>query len=475
MSLYGQQEAKQRRNVNMVLLIVVACVIGFIGGRISMTVQYPILKESTFHNLSYAYNEIMDNFLDGAKSKALVEGAAEGMVASLNDPYSVYLSGDKGEQYVQSYEDTFVGIGVEIREQDGEFIIENTIKGAPAEKAGLQSGDVFLSVDSKEVKGITLEELKQLVQGKEGSIAKLTIRRQGMNEPLDVPVTRGAVPVHTVTYEMKADKIGEITVTRFAEKTGDEFKEAVTKLQELGMKSLLIDLRGNPGGLLTPTVEIANLFVPKGQTILQVVYKGEKQVITHKSEQKTPWTLPIAILVDDNTASSAEVLTAALKTTANATVVGQKTFGKGIVQNFRQLKDGSVLKLTEAQWRSPDGQWIHKKGIEPNIAVEAPSYTLLPRLPAGLQIKSGDYGDKVQTVQSMLKTLGYDVGAGTGIYDDATSTAVKKFQRDEALPDNGVVNDKTAYRMTTRLMEKYKQEDPQMAKALDVLRTGPAS
>ncbi|GGD76501.1 S41 family peptidase [Paenibacillus nasutitermitis] len=470
MNKYGRQEANQRRNVNLVLLVVVACALGFIGGRISMMAQYPVLKEAAFRNLSYAYTEIMDNYLNGATSKALVEGATEGMVASLDDPYSVYLSGDKGEQYVQSYEDTFVGIGVEIREQDGEFIIENTIKDAPAEKAGLKSGDVFLSVDGKTAKGITLADLKQLVQGKEGSTAKLMIRRQGMNEPLEVPVTRGAVPVHTVTFEMKEGQIGEISITRFAEKTGDEFKEAVTKLQQLGMKSLLIDLRGNPGGLLTPTVEIANLFVPKGETILQVVYKDEKQVITHKSEQKTPWKLPLAILVDDHTASSAEVLTAALKTTANASVIGQKTFGKGIVQNFRQLKGGSVLKLTEAQWRSPDGQWIHKKGIEPTIAVEAPSYTLLPRLPAGLLIKEGDYGDKVQTVQTMLSTLGYSAGAGNGIFDEGTAAAVKKFQRDEALPDNGAVNDRTAYRITARLMEKYKKEDPQLRAALKALQ-----
>lgn len=437
-----------------------------------MIVQFPIIGQASFANLSFAYNEIMNHYLDGAQPKKIVDGAAEGMLASLDDPYSVYLSGDQGEQYVQSYEDTFVGIGVDIREQDGEFIIQDTVKGAPAEKAGLKAGDVFLTVDGKQAKGITLNQLKSLIQGKSGTIVKLSVRRGG--SPLELPVTRGAVPVRTVTYEMKDDHIGEITIARFAEKTADEFDSAIAALQKQGMKALLIDLRGNPGGLLDPTVKIANRFVPKGQTIVQVVYKDEKKVITNKSSQKTPWTLPIAILVDDHTASSAEVLTAALKTTAHAVVVGQKTFGKGIVQNFRQLKDGSVLKLTEAQWRAPDGQWIHKKGIEPTIPVAAPDYALLPALPAELELKAGDYGDNVQTVQKMLQAIGYEVGAGNGVYDDATKSAVEAFQKGEALPETGVTNDATAYRMMTRLSEKFAKEDPQRNRAMQELQTAEA-
>ncbi len=469
MSIFGEKAVKQRRRVSAGILVAAACLIGFVGGRISFEWQYPITKDATFGNLSYAYKEIRNNYLNGADSKALIDGATEGMVASLEDPYSVYLSGDKGEQYMQSYEDHFVGIGIEIREQDGDFIIEDTIKGAPAEKSGLKSGDVFITVDGKKTKGITLTELKQLVQGKEGSTAKLTVSREGLKEPLEISVIRGAVPVHTVTSQLDKNKIGEIIITRFAEKTADEFNEAIESLQKQGMKGLLIDLRGNPGGLLDPTIQIARRFVPKDKVIVQVVYKGEKQIITHKSDQETPWKLPIAILVDAHTASSAEVLTAALKDTAGATVIGEKTFGKGIVQNFRQLKDGSVLKLTEAQWRSPNGQWIHKKGIAPTLSVEAPAYAELPRLPTGLQLKIGDYGEKVQTAQTMLQTLGYSVGAGKGVYDEATSEAVKAFQRDEGLPESGVLNDKTAYRITTHLLEKYKLEDPQRNKALAVL------
>ncbi|WP_308635933.1 S41 family peptidase [Paenibacillus silvisoli] len=469
MNLHGEKAVKQRRRVKMAAVALVAVAVGFAGGRLSMLLQYPIMKEPAFGNLSYAYKEIMNRYLEGADSKALVDGAAEGMVGSLGDPYSVYLTGDRGEQYISSYEDHFVGIGVEIREEDGEFIIDKLIEGAPSGKAGLKAGDVFVTVDGTAIKGLNLTKLKELVQGKEGTTAKLTVRREGSSKPIAISVVRGSVPVHTVSSKMLSDGIGEIMISRFAEKTADEFNAEVEALQKKGMTSLLLDLRGNPGGLLEPTIEIANRIVPKGKTIVQVVYKGETRVITHTSSQKEPWKLPIAILVDAHTASSAEVLTAALKATAGAKVVGEKTFGKGIVQNFRQLKDGSVLKLTEAQWRSPDGQWIHKKGIEPNDVVAAPSYALLPRLAAGLKLNIGDYGDKVQTAQQMLQALGYDVGAGTGIYDEDTASAVRAFQNRESLPVTGAMNDKTAYRLMVKLADKFDAEDPQRNKAVSLL------
>ncbi|SFI99964.1 carboxyl-terminal processing protease [Paenibacillus sp. UNC496MF] len=471
---FGENAAKQRR-VTLVVIMAILLLGGFFVGRLSMLAQYPIIKDQAFGNLSYAYKEIMNDYLDGAKSKALVDGAAEGMVGSLQDPYSVYLSEDKGEAYMQSYEDHFVGIGVEIRQEDGAFIIDDIIKGAPSEKSGLEKEDAIETVDGKSVKGLTFDDLKSKLQGKSGSTVKLEVQRPGRSGMVTVSVKRGDVPVLTVSSEMKADGVGEITISRFAEKTAQEFDAAVQSLQKQGMKALLLDLRGNPGGLLNPTIEIANRFVPKGKTIVQVVYKDEKRVLTHTSSQKEPWTLPIAILVDGHTASSAEVLTAALKDMAGAQVVGEKTFGKGIVQNFNQLKDGSVLKLTEAQWRTPNGQWIHKKGIEPNVAVAPPAYALLPRLDAGLKLKAGDYGDKVVTVQKMLQAIGYDTGTGSGIYDEATEAAVRAFQQKESLPATGETNDRTAYRILDRLTAKFQTEDPQRNKAIELLKAAEAA
>jgi len=471
MNLHGSQSAKQRKKVLLAVALIAACTIGILGGRFLVFYQYPILQDSGFANLSYSYNKIMNDYLEGADSKALLNGATEGMVASLKDPYSVYLPGEKGEQYMKSYEDHIVGVGIELREQDGEFVIEETTKDAPAEKAGIKRGDVLLTVNGKKVAGMTFDQLLALVRGKEDTEVKLELRRDGANEPLLFTVKRGSVPIRTVTSAMKPGEMGFIAISRFADKTGEEFDQAVDALLAKGMKSLLLDLRGNPGGLLEPTIHIASRFVPKGETVVQVVNKDEKRIVTHESEQQKPWKIPIAILVDGRTASSSEVLTAALKSKANAEVIGERTFGKGIVQQFRQLRDGSVLKLTEAQWRSPDGQWIHKKGIEPTLEVKAPAYTLLPRLPAGTKLQEGDYGNQVENIQKLMQAIGYDTGPSLGIYSAEMTSAVKQFQQHESLPVTGIVNDRTAYQVSKRLLEKYRAEDPQMLKAIEFLKT----
>ncbi|MFD0714766.1 S41 family peptidase [Paenibacillus sp. GCM10027626] len=470
MNIYGAEAARQRKRMLLALALVVACAIGIIIGRWLVFYQYPILESTSFRNLSYTYDKIMDDYLEGAESHALINGAAEGMVASLGDPYSVYLTGEKGEDYMKSYEDHFVGIGVEIRQQDGDYIIENATLGSPAEKAGLQHGDIVRAVDNKSVKGMAFDQLLKLVKGKEGTKVTLIIDREKVAEPLAVTVERGTVPVHTLSYEMKGDHIGMIVISRFADKTGEEFDQAIAALKEKGMQRLLLDLRSNPGGLLEPTIHIANTFVPKGKTIVQVVNKDERRIVTHTSEQAEAWKLPLAILVDSHTASSAEVLTAALKETAGAEVIGERTFGKGIVQQFRQLPDGSVLKLTEAQWRSPDGQWIHKKGIEPTIAVAPPDYTQLSPIAAGKKLQEGDYGQRVEAAQNLLQALGYSTGPAIGIYSKEMRETVQLFQRQQGIPETGELNDRTAYEISRRLLEKYKAEDPQMKKALEVLQ-----
>ncbi|MFB9324806.1 S41 family peptidase [Paenibacillus aurantiacus] len=471
MNRFGEEAMTQRKRTIQGLLLLVAVVAVFLAGRYSMVLQHPILKAENFENLSYAYNDIINGYLEGADDKKLVDGAVEGMVASLDDPYSVYLTGEAGKAYMESYEDHFVGIGVEVRQEDGAFVIEKVIEGAPAKKAGVKDHDTIVAVDGQAAKGMASDKLLGMVRGKEGTTVKLTLAREGAEQPIELSVKRGSVPVKTVEYEMKEGGIGQITIERFADKTGDEFDKALEALTAKGMKGLLLDLRGNPGGLLDPTIQIASRFIPKGEKILQVVGKGEKHVVTHKSEEEKPLKLPISILVDGHTASSAEVLTAALKEQAGATVIGEKTYGKGIVQQFTQLDDGSVLKLTKAQWITPDGSWIHKKGIEPTTVVEPPAYTQLSSLPIGLALKNGDYGDQVKTAEQMLKVLGYLPGEVGGVFDDAMERAVEQFQRGQALPGTGVLNDKTAYRMTTLLAERYNREDPQRKKAEDTLKT----
>ncbi|PWW02466.1 carboxyl-terminal processing protease [Paenibacillus cellulosilyticus] len=472
MKIFASQIARQRFAVICLLGAVLAGAAGFAGGVVWTRERHPILKEATFNNLSASYNEIMKEYLNGAEPKALIDGATEGMVKSLNDKYSKYLIGDNGEAYVQNYESEVVGIGIQLRQEDNAFIIDSVIKDSPAEKAGLKADDTLQAVEGTSIKGMELDKLIEQLRGEIGSKVSITVSRPEQTEPITVTMTRATIPVLTVTYEMKDDGIGYVVISRFAQKTADQFKDAIADLTKQGMKGLLLDVRSNPGGLLVPTITIADQLIPKGKTILQVVSKEEKSTQTYKSKQTVEWKLPIVVLTNRHSASAAEVLTAALKESAGATVVGETTYGKGVVQRFSQFKDLSVLSLTEAQWRTPKGNWINGKGVEPDVKVSLPDYTELTALPTGTIMKQGDYGDSVKTLQQMLKALGYDpAGAADGVYDEATKSAVIRFQKAEGIePANGETADSTMNKLMEELQEKLKKEDYQEQKGSELLK-----
>ncbi len=434
-----------------------------------MTTQYPMLKEPVFRNLDTTYKEIMTDYLDGAEASSLLHGAAEGMVESLNDPYSSYYTKEQGTSYLERYENSFVGIGLELRKEDGHFRVEAVVEGAPADQAGLLKDDIVTEINNMPLTGKTLPEIIQLTRGEVGSEVTLTIEREGMQAPFEQVLVRAAVPVVTVEYEMLEDGIGSIQIIRFSEDTAAEFDEAIRALEQQGMQALMLDLRMNPGGLLRPAIEIASRIVPKDEVIVQVVYKDDKHHITHRSKQEEPWELPMVVLVDENSASSAEVLAAALKDSAGIEIVGVKTFGKGIVQTFQQFEDHSVLKLTEAQWRRADGSWIQDEGIEPTVEVRMPDYASLPSLPSDIDISVGSFGQHVKTAEQLLETLGYQPGEPEGIFDEETKAAVQRFQRDEGLPVDGVLSGRSSYRLVERVRDKVVREDPQHQRAVELL------
>ena len=269
-----------------------------------MTLPYPMLKEPVFRNLDTTYKEIMSDYLDGAEASSLLHGAAVGMVDSLDDPYSSYYTKEQGTSYLERYENSFVGIGLELRQEDGHFRVESVVEGAPADQAGLLKDDIVTEINNRSLDGQSLTDIIQLTRGEEGSEVTLTIEREGMQAPFEQVLVRAPVPVITVEHEMLEDGIGSIQIIRFSEDTASEFDEAIRVLEQQGMRGLLLDLRMNPGGLLRPAIEIASRIVPEGEVIVQVVYKDEKHHITHRSTQEAPWELPIVVLVDENSASS---------------------------------------------------------------------------------------------------------------------------------------------------------------------------
>ncbi|GKU75976.1 S41 family peptidase [Paenibacillus sp. L3-i20] len=471
MNNYTDTPAKQRSGFLYVIGIVLLIGIGYVFGMLSTSMRYPILKEPEFKQLNASYTKILNDYLDGATPGKLINGAAEGMVASLEDPYSQYLVGEKGEEYTQSYEGQFYGIGAEMRQEEGLFIITTVIKDMPAERGGVLPGDAILEVDGKEMKGKSFHELLALVRGEEGSSVTLTLLRGGEKEPLKVTLKRAAIPVHTVTSERLAGDIGHVTISRFAEDTAKEFEAELAKLEKEGpLKGLLLDMRSNPGGLLKSTIDIASILIPKDKKILDVVYKNESNIISYRSHQKDQWTIPIAVLVNNRSASASEVMAAALKESAGAVVIGEKTYGKGVVQAFNQFPDGSVLTLTEAQWKTPGGVWINKEGVAPDHVVPLPDYATLRPLAIGVEMKRGSYGDDVKTIQTMLKELGYGPVGAEGVFDVETENALKKFQSAEGLQATGQFDDKTGYRLIELLRTKLEKEDTQLLKGIEVLK-----
>lgn len=470
MNYFTTAAAKQRFLTFCALGAVLFTVIGFALGLLWMGFRYPMLGEPTFQQFTVSYKKIINDYLNGAEPKNLINGATEGMVASLDDPYSNYLVEEEGDAYTQSYEGQIYGIGAEIRQEEEQFVITALTKGAPAERGGLLPGDIIATVDGQKLIGKTFQDLLGLIRGEEGTSVALQIQRGDEVEPFDVTLKREAIPIHTVTSELLDGGIGHVTISRFGEKTADEFAAALTELQaKQPLKGLLLDMRSNPGGLLQPTIKIANTLIPKDKVILNVVYKNERQTVTYKSEQEKAWTLPIAVLVNGQSASASEVLTAALKESAGATVIGEKTYGKGVVQAFNQFKDGSVLSLTEAQWKTPGGTWINKTGVSPDYAVALPDYAQLKPLAIGSDMKAGSYGEEVKTLQLMLKELGYGPTGQEGLFDEQTAEAISKFQSDEKLKVSGQFNDKTGYQLLDRLREKLEREDSQLLKGREVL------
>ncbi|GLX67658.1 S41 family peptidase [Paenibacillus glycanilyticus] len=469
MKEFSNAAAKQRIITWAVIGALLFTIIGFVLGWLWMEIRYPMLREPAFRNFTVSYNTIMSKYLNGAKSEDLINGASQGMLASLGDPYSRYLIKEQGSAYTQGYEGEFSGVGITLQEADGKFIVASLTEDAPAVRGGVHAGDEIVGVNGTSIKGKAYEDIITILRGDVGTKVKLSLQRGGSAKPIEVELTREAIAVHTVTSEMLSGGIGHVTISKFGQKTDEEFKTEVEKLQKEGMTKLLLDLRSNPGGLLQSTIKIANMLVPKDKVILQVVYKDHANTITYKSKQDKPWTIPIVVLVNGQSASASEVLTAALKESAGATVVGEKTFGKGIVQTFQQFKDNSVLSLTEAQWKTPGGTWIHKQGVTPDVTVDLPAYASLSQLPFGTELEIGSYGDNVKTLQLMLKELGYSPVGDIGLYNEQTADALSKFQKDEQLAITGKFNDVTGYRILELLSNKLKEEDTQLHKGMAIL------
>ena len=304
-------------------------------------------------------------YVDEVDPAKLMDGAISGMVKSLGDPYSVYLNPEMYQRMKDHTSGQFGGIGVVMGFEDGVNII-SIMPGTPGEAAGLRVGDKIQAVDGTPTEELGPEEVALHIRGKAGTEVVLTIHRSG-EEPKDYVITRDNIHVRTAAGQMLSENIGYIRISSFAENTAQEFQETYDELAKEGMKGMIIDLRENPGGLVTSCVAIANMVVPKGPVVSVVQKDGTREEYkSDLSEEK----YPLVVLIDGNSASASEILAGALQDTGAATIVGQTSYGKGSVQVILPLYDDDALKLTIAKYYTPSGRSIDGTGIEPDVRVE---------------------------------------------------------------------------------------------------------
>lgn len=426
------------------------------------------VERQEFKKLYDAYDEVMKHYFEELDEAAMIDGAINGMIDAIGDPYSDYLSVDEAQQLNESISSSFEGIGAEIQEQDGYIAIVSPIKNSPAERAGLLPKDKITEVDGESIRGMSSSEAVLLIRGEKGTTVTLTVERGTEGEPMDVKVVRDVIPIETVYAELDEDGIGHIRITSFSTSTYKELLEALDEMEAKNAEGLVVDVRQNPGGVLNAAIEISDLFVESGKNIFQYDGKGMPPEVFQASGGRKV-KVPVTLLIDDGSASASEILAGALSESAGIPLVGMTTFGKGTVQTPQDLPDGSNLKLTTAKWLTPNGNWIHEKGIKPDVEVPYPSYAMLPFLDPELEMKEGLLSPTVQTAEEMLDAVGYGPGEIDGLFDNDTEQAVKKLQRDLSIEPTGVLSGETTYGLMEKLRKKIEQEDPQLLKAKQLL------
>ena len=350
--------------VIIILLIIASsfitgCIIGFGTG-----------KSPDYGLINQAWNAIYQEYVDPSKLDTDIQsqGAVKGILDSINDPYSAYLDPQNYQLFESGLEGNFEGIGAVVQMNDNKQPeIVSTLDNSPASQAGIKSGDIILAVDGKSTAGLNLTEVILMVRGKAGTQVTLTVLHTGETTPVDISLTRAQINQSYVDWEMKGD-IAYIHIIEFTDTTNDEINLVLESIDLNSTAGIILDLRSNPGGLVTAVVDVASHFIKSGVIITLVDNKGNEN-----SESVNPngvfTELPMVVLVNQYSASGAEVLAGALQDYQRATVAGVKTFGKGSYDVTISLNDGSALYLTVGRWLTPDGRLIEGKGIEPDYVL----------------------------------------------------------------------------------------------------------
>jgi peptidase, S41 family len=374
------EKEKKIKVYKILMLVVLSVFITFMITSISLYTYFtknPISISAKSNNKDISnkldkYREIIDKYYLGEVDESkLEEGAIKGYIEGLDDPYTEYISKEDMESYLDDTMGNFVGIGIYMIKNTkyDKIQVLSTIKGSPAEETGIQSGDLIISVDGIEYKADDMTAVSNKIKGEEGT--KVTVELLRGSENVKYELTRSKVKVNQVEGKVISDDIGYIKFTSFDETTAEDFKKQYQELAKKNIKSLIIDLRNNGGGIVDKALEIADYIADKDSVLLYEVDKNNKETV-RKAKTDPIINMPIIILTNENTASASEILAGALKDLGKAKTVGTTTYGKGVIQQILKLNDGSGLKITIEEYQTPNKNKINKVGIEPDEKVELP-------------------------------------------------------------------------------------------------------
>ena len=334
---------------------------GMIPGELSADVD--------FREFWQVWNILKENFYKQPVSeKDLFYGSLRGLVGAVSDPYTVFFDPQDAKDFEESLEGSFEGIGAELGMKDDQLQIIAPLPNTPAEKAGILPGDKIILIDGIETAGMAIDEAVKLIRGPGGTVVKLSITRDGLKDLKEIAITRDVIVIDSVRYEIDNDGLATFSIYSFNNETDANFDAAVQDLLTKNVKGIILDVRGNPGGLLTSAIHVASAWVGTEPVVIE-----KEQTQEHIFNGVTAALLagvPTVVLVNGGSASASEIVAGALQDYKYATVVGEKTFGKGSVQDYKTLPDGSAVKMTIAQWFTPLGRTIHETGITPDAIIE---------------------------------------------------------------------------------------------------------
>lgn len=444
---------------------------GIAGAAIGAGLTFGIMEvkelKSPFYQVEKVYEQLQGSYYKKVSSQTLRQGAINGMLDSLNDPFSEGLSGANQEQVNNILEgSTFGGVGIQTAVRNNKVVVDSIVANSPASKSTIKPGDEIVAVDNKKVSAAQFTKVASLVRGKVGT--KVTLKLKRANSTFNVTLKRAKISQSSLTKRTEGNAT-IITITQFDVNTAKDLKSALKSINTKKYPKLIIDLQDNPGGEMNAALKSASYFLSNKKIIMQYKDRKEKEVI--RSDKKLSGgfhtSLKPIILINGNTASASEIFTAALVQNYCGVSVGQTSYGKGTVQQVGQTED-SEYKYTVAKWLTPNGTWINQKGLKPTYSVSESPLAKLPQFQSMSVLKKSMTGVDVATLQQYLTALGYLPKHVTGVFDDETKNAVIKFQKEHNLTTDGIVNGQVQAQLYLAVAQKLQDDNPALKKALSL-------